>query len=82
MNLRPFVDQDLLTRYIWNWGKHMSLQHDSYTCNVFHNTIGFPTERRKEPNNHVAAIVADNEMLWKICPKKCRRKDHPEWEHC
>jgi len=75
-------DQDLLTWYVWSWGKHMSLQHDAYTCHKFHGSIGWPTERKNEPNNYVAAVVAEEAALWKICPKKCRRKEHPEWEHC
>ena len=46
-------------------------------------SIGFPTQRKEEDNNFVAAVVAEGGgRLWKKCPRKCRRKDHPDWEHC
>lgn len=74
-------DQELLSRHVWPWARHMATQHDSYTCRSFPNSIGFPTERRDEKNNFVAAVVSEGEgRLWKVCPKKCRRR--PEWEHC
>ena len=27
-------------------------------------------------------VVAENHTLWKVCPKACRPKNHPDWEHC
>ena len=43
-------------------------------------TQGWPTQRRMERNNFVAAVVRDNKMIKVKCPDKCRRKK--EWEYC
>ena len=53
-----------------------------FSCHIYPNTIGFPTERKDEDNNFVAAVVTDNATLWQKCPRKCRRKGHMDWEHC
>jgi hypothetical protein len=74
-------DQELLTRHVWPWARHMALEHDSYRCHDFPNSIGFPTRREDAENNFVAAVVNEGGgRLWKMCPKKCRRK--LDWEHC
>ena len=81
----PLLSRDMnnnMFRYIWEWGRHMSVQHDAYTCHKFSNTIGWPTQRLKGSNNFVAAVVGDGGGLWRKCPKKCRRKGHLDWEHC
>ena len=76
-------DQDLLMVYVWSWGKHMAMEHDSYRCHMYPHSIGFPTERKDEDNNFVASVVSEGRgYLWKKCPKKCRRKGHEDWEHC
>jgi len=75
-------DQTILARYIWEWGRHMSVQHDAYTCHAYPNTIGWPTKRQPGDDNFVAAVVGAGPGLWKKCPKKCRRKGHLDWDHC
>ena len=75
-------DQDVLKKYVWIWAKHSSVQHDSYLCKVFKGSRAYPTERKNEPNNYIAAVSIDNETLWKKCPIQCRPRNHPEWEHC
>lgn len=74
-------DQILLRTYVWNtWGKKSSVQHDSYLCEQYPGSIGFPTQRLMEKNNYVASVYNDGEMIRKKCPKKCRRQ--PEWIYC
>ena len=77
-------DQRMLRLYVWPWAKEDAMEHDSYSCNLFPNSIGFPTERKDEPENFVGSIVNFNvkNHLWTVCPEECRRKDHPEWDHC
>ena len=71
-------DQTILTRHIWSWGKDMSLQHDSYTCKQYPGSVGFPTQRKNEEYNFIAAVGPMR--LWKECPEMCRRKK--EWTFC
>ena len=79
---RFFIKQNIFFRYIWPWGKWNAISHDSYTCQKFPRTQAFPTQRKLENNNFVASVIADNSMLQKTCPIKCRPKDHPDWEYC
>ena len=66
---------------VWNpWGHRNAFQHDAYTCEKFHNTIGWPTKRLMDPNNFVGSVVKENVALTQKCPVKCRRD--PEWEYC
>ena len=69
-------------RYIWVWGRHSSIQHDSYLCKTFRGSQPFPTQRINEPNNFIASVFVDNATLWKKCPPACRPKEHQDWEHC
>ena len=76
-------DQTLLTRHIWPWGRNMSLQHDSYLCQKYPGSVGFPTERINEDFNFVGArahTTVESHWLWKKCPLVCRREK--EWEFC
>jgi len=74
-------DQEILQEYVWRtWGKRSSVQHDSFFCEKFTGSIGFPTQRLIEKNNYVAAVWNDGEILKKKCPKPCRR--YPDWIHC
>jgi len=75
-------DQKFLSRHVWPWAKRLSIGHDSYTCESYPYTKGFPTQRRNEPNNFVASVVNENNTLWKECPKKCRPQEHLDWIHC
>lgn len=69
-------------RYIWPWGKWSALSHDSYTCTQFPRTSPFPTKRLMEPNNFVASVVFANDVMRQKCPKKCRPKEHKDWQYC
>ena len=71
-------DQIILTRYVWPWARNMSLQHDSYTCHHYPGSVGFPTQRRDEDYNFIAAV--GNMRIWVECPQLCRR--HKHWAHC
>ncbi len=53
-------DQVLLSRYVWTWGRHNSVQHDSYLCRMFPGSRPFPTKRLMETNNHVASVWKEN----------------------
>ena len=75
-------DQRMLEQYVWPWAQEDVMEHDSYSCNIFPNSIGFPTERMDEPENFVGGVVSVNNRLWTVCPQECRRKNHSEWEHC
>ena len=77
-------DQDLLKFYVWPWGKNMAMEHDSYRCHVYKNSIGFPTQRKDEVNNFVASVVSVQGLdhLWQKCPEQCRRKGHQDWDYC
>ena len=75
-------DQNFLENFIWPWAQNISIGHDAYHCEKFNFTRPFPTQRKNEPNNFVAAVVAENHTLWKTCPPACRPKSHPDWEHC
>ena len=78
---RKGPDQMILRKYVWNtWGRSSSFQHDSYLCEQFPGSIGFPTQRLMEPNNYVASVWKERDFMQKRCPAKCRRK--PEWLYC
>ena len=56
-------------RYIWKpWGWNNAFQHDAYSCKDFNGTVSWPTQRKLEPNNHIAAVVSDNMTLIEKCP--------------
>ena len=53
-----------------------------FSCAIYQNSVGFPTERKNQPHNFVGASVVWP-RLWNICPEKCRRKGHvSDWQHC
>lgn len=75
-------DQGFLQKYVWPWAKKDSMQHDSYLCRKYAGTKGFPVQRKNQTNNFMAAVVAQNQYIWKKCPTKCRPTDHKDWEYC
>jgi len=79
---RSQSDQQLLKKFVWPWAQHSLLQHDSYSCSDFPGSKGFPTQRTKGPGNFVGAVATKSKKhtLWKVCPKKCRRRK--SWIHC
>ena len=68
-------------RYVWKWGRHMAMAHDSYLCERYiqNVTMGFPTERKNELLNFVGAN-SKHKSVWEECPKKCRRII--TWTYC
>ena len=75
-------DQFFLKKYVWPWAKYDAMQHDSYFCKKYSRTRPFPIRRKNETNNFMAAVVAQNQYIWKKCPEKCRPKEHQDWEYC
>ena len=71
-------DQGVLESCVWPWGKKSVLQHDSYTCSYFPGSIGFPTERKDNDYNFIAAV--GDMKIWEECPESCRRKQ--KWKYC
>ena len=72
-------------RYVYNtWGRDRTLAHDSYTCNKYPGSIGFPTPRKDENGNFVGAYSGREQRIEfakeNECPLKCRRKK--EWKYC
>ena len=66
-------------------GTHLAISdlYFLFRCDLFPNSIGFPTARKNEGNNFVAAVVSNVNKLWKKCPRVCRRKGHlDDWEYC
>lgn len=78
-------DQLLLKKFFWPIVgiQEITMSHDSYNCEIFNFSIGFPTRRKTSiANNYVGAIMKSNSKLQKPCPKLCRPKEHPEWTYC
>ena len=76
-------DQALLELYVWYpWAHKDVIEHDSYNCRIYHNSIGFPTKRISGVNNFVGALTSERKRLWIKCPKACRRMGHEDWEYC
>ena len=72
-------------RYIWPWARYDSVQHDSYLCSYFNDSIPYPTERIIASNNYVGAPWVENEVnggLKEECPIQCRPKMHQDWKYC
>jgi len=72
-------DQIILQHAVWTWGKHDSIEHDSYNCGRFTNAVGFPTERKVEK---LGNFVGGQHSFWKECPEICKRERHHDWKYC
>lgn len=76
-------DQKFLADYVYPLIKNDSIIHDSYHCDIFDNTLPFPSKR----NNSMCHVgfVGDC-MLSKVvlydCPVNCRPSNHKEWNFC
>ena len=77
-----FIWFNLFYRYVWTWAKKDAMQHDSFLCRKYSGTRGFPIQRKNQTNNFMAAVVAQNQYIWKPCPTKCRPEAHKDWEYC
>ena len=77
-----FIWFNLFYRYVWPWAKKDAMQHDSFLCRKYSGTRGFPIQRKNQTNNFMAAVVAQNQYIWKPCPTKCRPEAHKDWEYC
>jgi hypothetical protein len=72
----------ILLKAVWKWGKHFSLEHDSYNCGKFPNSVGFPTKRKKENMESFVGGRSFDGFLKIKCPLSCRRKGHMDWQYC
>ena len=81
---RPGADQYLLNRYAWPWTKRKMLAHDSYSCEKYPNSIGFPTQRIDSPVNFVGSVIGHGDRITfeeeNECPEKCKRNSN--WTFC
>ena len=75
-------DQGFLKRYIWPWAKWSAISHDSYFCRQFARTRPFPSRRKNDTNNFVAAVVEAGDLLKQPCPQACRPPHHQDWTTC
>ena len=67
-------------RYYWGLAQGDSISHDSYLCNRYPNTKGWPTQRYI--NQTFNFVGGGNGSLVLKCPTACRPKDHMDWEYC
>lgn len=74
-------DQIVLTQYIWPLLKSSSLQHDSYTCNVYNDTTPFPT-KRADDFRYVGCIRPCVVTERVPCDVSCRPGSHLDWTYC
>ena len=58
------------------------MQHDSYHCGKYEGALPFPSQREREKNNFVGAVVSRGIRLKKECPRECRPKSHKDWKNC
>ena len=60
------------------------LAHDSYSCEKYPNSIGFPTQRVDGPVNFVGSVIGHGDRITfekeNECPEKCRRNS--DWTFC
>ena len=70
-------DQAVLAKYIWPLVQSDSIQHDSYLCRDFRNSILFPTKRNETTNFHVGCVRPCRP--YKVeCLIQCRPKRHKD----
>ena len=78
------ADQYLLNRYVWPWAKRKMLAHDSYTCEKYPKSVGFPTRRIDANMNFVGAVLGHGDRIEfaeeNACPERCRR--NATWTFC
>jgi len=72
-------DQKLLQHGVWPLFQQDSLQHDSYSCKTFADSVGFPTKRTGEKKGN---FIGGGHLFWEECPVRCRRKGHQDWKYC
>lgn len=77
-------DQNFLAYYIYPLMKHNSVQHDSYNCGMFSESIPFPSRRRGrcfvgESFGEIDCVKAGEFIE---CPLRCRPIEHPKWTTC
>ena len=72
-------DQEILTNQVWmHWDDEDIFQHDSYFCEIYSGSRGFPTQRKNESFNVFGAVGP--EPFWEECPVACRRQK--DWVFC
>ncbi|CAG7720903.1 unnamed protein product [Allacma fusca] len=81
---RSLNDQQILSHVVYGQHKNKILTHDSYTCNVYNDSIPFPTKRpqSKEYVQRIVVIGSDPTALDKMCPVACRPSYGQNWDYC
>ncbi|XP_057295032.1 uncharacterized protein LOC130623556 [Hydractinia symbiolongicarpus] len=74
-------DQIVLAGHIWPLVKPYTLQHDSYLCTRYIDTVPFPT-KRYDDFLFVGCIRPCNVTERVPCDVKCRPTDHKDWTYC
>lgn len=83
-NYKARTDQPVLDKVIFynSFFSRDFLQHDSYFCKRFSDSVPFPTKRQ----DAMEFVGCPNHVCdWKgvrQCPIKCRPKEHLDWEYC
>lgn len=79
-------DQLFLKDQIWHHATDKAIIHDSYLCDVFGESLPFPTQR-KLSNNFVGmptigCPAEDTKIDIEQCPEKCRPTSNKDWLYC
>ncbi|CAG7822136.1 unnamed protein product [Allacma fusca] len=78
------TDQEILSCVVYEPHKNTILTHDSYNCEVYNDSIPFPTKRpqSKDYVQRVVVIGSDPADLDKMCPVACRPSYGQNWDYC
>jgi hypothetical protein len=55
--------------------------HDSYLCNVYHDSVPWPTQRIMNVSDNFVGSNGHGPMAIE-CPKECRPMEHKDWLYC
>lgn len=77
------LDQKFLADFVYPLVLNDSVTHDSYYCELYANSMPFPT-RRNGAFCHVGFIgdCSTSTTVLQDCPIKCRPKEHLDWNLC
>lgn len=81
-NWRKGLDQQFLSKYLWNKAKSDAVIHDSYLCKSIKSPNNRPWPTQRIPNVHNNFVGANGGILNKTCPVGCRPKEHKDWTLC
>ncbi|RNA08354.1 hypothetical protein BpHYR1_002726 [Brachionus plicatilis] len=75
---RKWLDQQYLAVHVYKYIKNISVIHDSYLCNIYHDSTPYPSKRK---GNCFVATQTSNCSAIKMlpsCPKECRPHNHQD----